>query len=94
MIKEEQFVIVFGEPKVSERAHISILNGGEYIVESVERLTLYKIRQARANETILADQHLGISDDDIRLINVSGDLRSRGLDLAIRHMRMGKGRRT
>lgn len=85
-MKEDQFVIVYGNPKAESGAHLSILNGGEYIIFNVEVLTLYKIRDAVGGETISAPNHIGVEDSDIKFINVNGDPRSRGISIAVKHM--------
>lgn len=87
MRASEQFIQVTGHP-AGVAGQILILKdtGQEYLIQEVETLTVYHLREATPAEAMADPHRVLIQDGDLRLVYLERDLRSRGLHVALREM--------
>lgn len=87
MKANEEFVIVKGGPAATPGEFLMVNCGGEYIIESVEELTLYRLRKVKPTDNLISG--IGLEQDEIELANMQGNTDFTGLqrDLKLKDSR-------
>lgn len=85
-MRTKQFVQVAGSPAGEVGNILIIQDGGEYVVEEVQVVTQYQLRDVTPAEALAISHRVPVMNDEIRLVNLRGDRRSHGVQMALRAM--------